>query len=99
MEVYCNVSGFPHKNWNQSCEQVINDLAELQGKDKVIDLCAQKISDTTKTEQASRVGNTGCRNVLGSAHALRSGVLGPETGHPDSGFLVVFLSPSRLLPG
>jgi hypothetical protein len=56
MEVYCNVSGFPHKDWNQSCEQVINDLAELQGKDKVIDLRAQKILDITKTEHYLSTG-------------------------------------------
>jgi hypothetical protein len=56
MKMYCNVSGFPHKNWNQSCEQVINDLAELQGKDKVTDLRAQKISVTTKTEHYLSIG-------------------------------------------
>lgn len=58
MDVYCNVSGFPHKNWNKSCEQVISDLAELQGKDKVIDLCARKISDTAKTDHYLSIGQS-----------------------------------------
>lgn len=75
MEVYCNVSGFPHRNWNQPCEQVINDLAELQGKDKVIDLCARKISDTAKTERYLSIGQPDRQHRTSQCTSYRSRIV------------------------